>query len=127
MPIGNRESVVISLWVLKVPIPCAADDIRDLLELRSPAQYLARFLGGGDQTRRISGAARLIYDRDIFSGHFSAGLNDFQDRDAASDPEVKEIAIFNFESQGMRLCQIGHMDVVANTASVRGGIIGPKD
>src|ERR1700733_7510481 len=109
-----------------MPAPRAADDVLDSIEPRAPTQYLVRLSGRRDQTGRISGPPRLPYDRYVLSCHFLTGIDNLKDGDAASDPEVEIVAGFHLESEGVRLSEVGHMDVIPDATPIGGRIVRPE-
>src|ERR1700747_3423102 len=109
-----------------MPVPSAADDVLDLIELRTPAQNLLRLASRRDQAGRISGTPRLLHDGYVFSGHFLTSVDDFEYRDTASYTQVEKIAFFHLQSERVGLGQVGHVDVIPDTAPIRGRIIRPE-
>gem|GEM_PF-5718443 len=62
---GRPISLRVTLRIAAVPIPGGGDDLVEFRETGQPAQLAPRLVGGGDQTRRIARAARLLDGRNL--------------------------------------------------------------
>ena len=109
--------------MLLMPTPRAGDDVVEFGETRLPAEFAFGFIGGGDESGRVAGAAGLFDGGDFLAGNFLARGDDFAHGVAVAITEVVETGLARRETKHVRLREIGYMDVVADARAVRRGII----
>ena len=69
-------------------VPGVADDAGQVGVLRRPAQVGADPVAGGDQLRRVAGAALADHDRHRVPGHLADGVDDLLHREAGAVAQV---------------------------------------
>src|ERR1700730_9618755 len=116
---------------LALPFQSVSDDRRQLVVLRLPAEHGARAIGAGHELRRIAGAAIGELDFEIDAGHALDSIDDLEHRESLL---VTAIQGHRWPSRAqigegvqMRPHQVGDVDVIANTGSVRRRIVGAED
>lgn len=76
-----------------MPIPRGLDDLVEVRVTWFPSEFAGRFLGGGDETGRISRATVFFHHRDWPTGNPPAGFDDFAHRKTGAVAQVEE-AVF---------------------------------
>ncbi len=83
-------------------------------------------LGGGDQDRRVAGAAAGDHDRDLAAGDPLDRLDHLVDREAAAVAQVADQVLARLrrvQGQQVRVGQVRDVDVVADAGAVRGRVV----
>src|SRR5208283_420928 len=92
-----------------------------------PTENRAGLLGIGHQSRRITWTRDVLPDAYFLAGDLPGGFDNFQHRIAVPGSEIDKIRFASpaqvFECQNMRIRQISHVNVIANTSSVRCRIV----
>src|SRR5437899_6119533 len=92
-----------------------------------PSKGTLEFFLAGNENRRITGTARTEFARDFAAGDALRRINDFQDREAAAVADVEGFAGnlgYFLKRADVRIGDVENMDVIADTGSVRRGIVG---
>ena len=110
-----------------VPEPGTLDDGFDGVEPRLPTEELPDLCGIADQLRRITWSPRAFDDWDWVAGNLTSGLNDLANRIAIATAEIKDIALFHVEGEPVGVGEIGDVDVVADTGTIRRRVIGAEN
>src|ERR1051325_10507488 len=108
------------------PRPRRADNFVEPLLPGFPSEIGSDLRRTGNQNRRITRPSRITPDGYRSTGNIRSALNDFLDGVAvtAAADIVRRASIFqNIERQQMSRGNVANMYVVANTASVSGGIV----
>ena len=115
---------------MALPIPAVAAHIRDVV-LGLPTHHALGLGGiapvGGD----VAGTALADYVGQLLAAGLGEGGDDFEYRGAGAGAQVKDLdtglAVHPVEGGHVTRCQVAHVDVVANTGAVGGGVIVAKD
>ena len=116
---------------MAVEIPCGFDDSVDGVETWLPIQNFPGFFAGPDEGGWITGSGGGLFDFDIAIADFFHFINDFFDGIAIAISEIEGIAdvcgFEVFESLDVGVGEVVDVDVVSDTGSVRGGVVGSED
>ena len=110
-----------------MPAPRALDDGGQVFELWLPTQFTLDFLRGGDESRRITGPARLFHNRDFLSGYIPTNLDHFAHARTAAGAEIVRSAGRSLEREDVSVGQIDNVDVIANAGAVGRFVIRPEN
>ena len=106
-----------------MPFPGGADNLFELRVFRFPPEFLARFIGGGDQCRRIAGTPRFFDNRNFLATDLFAHGDDLAHGITVAIAKVVEAAFARRHCQDVRLGEVDNVDVVADARAIRCGII----
>ncbi len=113
-----------------VPVPCGLQDGAECAVARPPAECALRLLRGRNEPSWVAAAARLFHGRDCMTGNAARLLDHLAYGKTLSAAEVEGGAFAAaqqvFERKNMRLRQIAHMDVVADTGAVGRWVVRPN-
>ena len=104
--------------MLLVPRPGGGNDVFELGKFRFPTEFADGFFGGGDQVRRVAGAARFFDRRNFFAGDFLAHLDDLPHGIAVAVAEVVKTGFAGLQRQHVRLREVDDVDVIADAGAV---------
>src|SRR5262249_35857618 len=116
--------IFIAVWKLLVPFPRALDDRVERLEFRLPAKLFFDFFRRSDEHVWVAWSPWFSDRLDFSPGDFAAGLAPFSTAATAASTEIVASAARCAESQNVRLGKIKDVNVVANTCSVGGVVVG---
>lgn len=68
--------------MMLMPVPGIGNDLFYLTVCRLPACDAADLFGSGDEDGRVSGAARCLFDFEVFARDFLGGFDHFTDAEA---------------------------------------------
>src|SRR5467141_3886755 len=95
-----------------------------------PAEGTLEFFFAGHKNCRIAGAAWTQFARDFAAGDALGGIDDLQDREAATVADVEgftgNLADF-LKRANMGIGDIEHVDVITDAGSVGRGVVSTKD
>jgi hypothetical protein len=95
-----------------------------------PAENALEFFLAGDKDGGITGTARTQFARDLATGDALRRIDNFQDREAAAVSNVEGFAgdaVDFLKRADVGIGDIEHVDVIADTGSVRCGVIRAED
>src|SRR5713226_9293915 len=91
-----------------------------------PTERALELFLAGDQNGRVARAPRSEFARDFAAGDALGRINHLQDGEAAAVADVEGFAgntVNLLECADVRIRDVEHMDVIANTSSIGSGIV----
>src|SRR4051795_6598324 len=114
-----------------MPSQGGAHDVVEVRVPRVPAEYRVGALRIGDQRRRVARSARGMLLRHGAAADALDGLDHGTDRMALSGAEIERGSGAALEQirqrANVRLGEVRHMNVIAHSGAVRGGVVGAVD